>query len=130
MPMKETNNSLDMTADMSDGIVAADLREWLIANNTEHNIAVALAQSNMKKGWLMHDLCDPDTTDLPRVRLAYNEWRELYEELHARIFSIMEKENDLGVASHNLSETRGHYVIMPFMERNGYRDGSGWWVRK
>ena len=22
------------------------------------------------------------------------------------------------------------YIIKPFMERNGYRDGAGWWVKK
>lgn len=29
----------------------------------------------------------------------------------------------------NLSDKGLHYVVLPFMERNGYRDGAGWWIK-
>ena len=130
MAKYELDNSLDMSADMTDGFVAEDLREWLSEFNTESGLAIALAQANMKVGWLLHELSDPDKRYVSRVIIVFDDWRELYEELHSRIIAILKEENESGKAKHNLEETRGHYVIMPFMERNGYRDGSGWWVRK
>jgi len=128
--MKLTENSLNMTADISDGIVADDLRLWLCENDTELDIATALAQANMKVGWLMHDLNDPDTEDLSRAEDAYEEWRALYIEIKDKVVAILKDENDSGKAHHNLAENRFHYLVMSFMERNGYRDGSGWWVRE
>jgi len=128
--MYEYENSLCMRADMLDGFVVEDLREWLCEFNTEVGLAIALAQADMKVGWLMHELNDPDSNYISNVEIRFDEWQELYIELHTKILDIMKKENKSGIAKHNLSETRGHYVILPFMERNGYRDGSGWWVRK
>jgi len=128
--MYEIENSLNMRADMMDGFVADDLRYWLSEFDTEAGLAIALAQADMKVGWLMHELNDSDKRDVSGVRIAFDDWRELYKELHARIITIMKDENESGISKHNLDETRGHYIIMPFMERNGYRDGSGWWIRK
>ena len=117
-----------MTADMSDGIKANDLRQWLSENDTEFDLATALAQANMKVGRLMHDLSDPDTEELRKVEEAYEEWWALYIEIKDKIIAILIEENSSGNAHHDLAEKRLHHLVMSFMERTGYRDGSGWWV--
>ena len=128
--MKYTNNSLDMTADGSDGIVVADLRQWFSENDTELDLATALAQANMKAGWLMHDLNDPDIQVTQEMEIAFKEWWAFYLELVDKVKAILKGENDSGKSSHNVLEKRLHYLITPFMERNGYRDGSDWWIKE
>lgn len=36
-------------------------------------------------------------------------------------------ENESG-SHHVLSGIGTHYIVLPFMERNGFLDGSGWWI--
>ena len=55
-------------------------------------------------------------------------WKTLDSELCSRIISILENEN-LEDSPLRKQEGKGtHYVVTPFMLRNGYIDGAGWWV--
>ena len=55
--------------------------------------------------------------------------RPIQKELYSKVLSILEKENELGIANHDLSKAGLHFRIEPFMVRNGYRDGAGWWIK-
>ena len=35
-----------------------------------------------------------------------------------------------GVSEEELRSMGTFRAVMPFMERNGYRNGTGWWIRK
>lgn len=50
-------------------------------------------------------------------------WVAVAEVIRNKIFEILKTE---GVEVTN----RGYIeILMPFMERNGYKDGRGWWVK-
>ena len=44
-------------------------------------------------------------------------------EYEAKIFDVLRRE---GVA---IPKTGRIYVLKPFMKRNGYIDGNGWWIK-
>lgn len=52
------------------------------------------------------------------------EWSDLEEELLKKCFARLEKKG----AFPNVEGW--HYKILPFMRENGYRDGSGWWIKE
>ena len=60
----------------------------------------------------------------------FKEWWSFQQELYTKIIVILKEENAAGKTKHKISNKGLHYVILPFMERNGYRDGAGWWVKK
>ena len=100
-----------------------DLRLWLKDNTSEQSLAKGISIANNNCWWYAYD-CDEDE----RYILIYNAWQELYEELIFQGFGILEKENESGVANHDLSDIGWHYKIRPLMERNGFIDGNGWWI--
>lgn len=80
-------------------------------------LATALAGAWNKCGWLGHDLDDDDYTQ--EMISEHDAWWALEEELIAEVARRMNRE----------CETPYVKLIAPFMERNGYRDGCGWWVK-
>lgn len=75
----------------------------------------------------MHDLDDEDCTD--ELRQRYQEWSALEEELRNRIFDILKRES-IDEFEKLAAQNNGYYdVVKPFMVRNGYKDGRGWWVK-
>lgn len=62
------------------------------------------------------------------IEEAYNAWRDLENATYQRIWNILKLENDSGKANHILSGIGTYYIVKPFMLRNGYHDGSGWWI--
>ena len=113
-----------------EGVVPDDIRQWLSDHDNERGLAVAMARVNNKVGLLYHDLNDPDVPYNLELKTIFNEWWSLEKELDEKIIKILHEENASGKANHNIAEKGLHYVIMPFMERNGFRDGAGWWVEK
>ena len=51
-----------------------------------------------------------------------NAWFEVVDILEGKIFKILEQD---GVT---IPEKGVIEVLKPFMERNGFRDGRGWWI--
>lgn len=111
-----------------EGRKASDIRQWLNKNATESALATALAQVGNKTGWLCHDLDELEEPELSKAETTFNEWWNLENELYNKIIEILECENTQGKASLKISNKGLHYVVLPFMERNGYRDRAGWWV--
>lgn len=103
-----------------------DMRMWISQNTGESDIAKAISLVKMKSGWLCH-LTDDDGGEIYSEEA--HKWWELEKELYSKVLSILEKENELGIANHDLSKAGLHFRIEPFMVRNGYRDGAGWWVK-
>ena len=123
-------NAVVMGSEPLTDISVSDVRHWLNENDTELGLATALAKVNNKTGWLMHDLDELEEAELSKAKAAINEWWTLETELYEKIISILKAENTSGKANHTFTEKGLYYVVKPFMERNGYRDGAGWWVCK
>ena len=77
----------------------------------------------------MHDLDDPDYDPIhDKVKQSFAMWEELQDLLYEKIVNILRAENEAG-SHHVLSGIGTHYIVLPFMEREGFRDGSGWWIK-
>lgn len=103
-----------------------DVRNWLKTDYSEQHLADAYATTNNKVGWLMHE---DDESNNWAVHEMFERWYELEKELINKIIIILQEENEKENADYVL-EGGTHFIAKPFMERNGYRDGNGWWVEK
>ena len=101
-----------------------DVRNWLQEHAEQHDLAVAMSAVWNKAGWLHHELND----DSPTVtKEYYRKWRILEEELFFKIVTILENETGNKI---DLNKTGWTNAIALFMERNGFCNGSGWWIKK
>lgn len=110
-----------------EGFAPSDLRAWLSLNFTESNLALAMEKVTVQVGMLLHD-CD----EYDDVWLDYciQQWRELKLELKDNILRCLERDNTENGTCYPLTGVGDYQLIKPFMEKNGYRDGSGWWIKK
>ena len=101
--------------------------EEMVTNiEAESDIADLLCIVNNKAWWIEDDLYDfeVDTEEYNQVRERTTAWFSLMEKLENMIFDILKLE---GVEI----QDRGYIsVLIPFMKRNGYVDGRGWWVKE
>jgi hypothetical protein len=100
------------------GISAEEWRDMLGNDYTESALAASLAGAWNEAGWLMAEADDDDIT--PEIKTRYESWWALQVELVEKVAAILQCE----------CQTPYIKLVTPFMERNGYRDGSGWWVKK
>ncbi len=103
-------------------------RKMLSIDNSEARLADALAGAWNQSGWLMHDLDDDDCTS--EMELKSEAWNALEKELIEKVIKILEKDNAEGRGPFVTSNAPFLEVVLPFMERNGYRNGNGWWVKR
>lgn len=116
-----------MASEPLDRYSADDFRKLCNGTLSEAELAVLYAGAFNKAGWLMHDLDDEDA-DISPERL-YQEWSAIEKELRIRIVAILEQE-DSGKIRSQIASRIGYYnIVKPFMLRNGFADGNGWWIK-
>lgn len=93
---------------------------------TEANYALVLSEIQLKVSDVRDDVFDIGDS---WSYYALDEWEALETEIVEHIQSVLANENQNG-AMHDLTKLGWRYRILPFMERNGYRDASGWWIKK
>lgn len=123
---KYPRNTLILTTEPFVGFMPADLRAWITEHSSDQNLAMALAEVHNHVGILGHEL---DETDDHWLIYAYEAWWEVEKELYDLIVASMCHSNQQGKTNYNLSQTGLHWLVKPFMEKNGFRDGTGWWVQ-
>ncbi len=91
---------------------------------TEKELANVFAIASNKFLWVEDNIYDykSGTAEYKRACEITDEWVMLKENIESKIFSILESKGvsipDFGTIS----------VLEPFMKRNGYFNGSGWWI--
>ena len=118
-------NTLILTTEPFVGFMPADLRNWLQQNSKDEDLAVAMVEVHNHVGCLGHEL---DESDDRWLTYAFEEWWSLEKEICEMITSSMRQANLSGEANYDLEQKGLYYLVKPFMEKNGYRDGSGWWI--
>ena len=95
------------------------------AANTEQKIADVFAVVETKVWWMADSVYDFEkgTEEYLSVRERTDKWFELSERIKNRIFEILHSE---GI---EIPKTGQITVLEPFMKRNGYRNGNGWWIK-
>ena len=136
MPMSEIklpenySDIVVMASEPLKGYTPETMRGMLTRYNTDDAVASIMAAVSNKTGWIGHDIDDPDNDEETNERIIaeHDAWWALEKELYAEIIRRLEEENRTKGTTHVTSGIGLHYIIKPFMERNGYRDGAGWWV--
>jgi len=123
---RRPKNTLILTAAPFVGFMPKDLQEWIKNNHTDPDLATALAEVNNHVGLLGHEL---DEVDDPWLVYAFDAWYEIELELYDLIFESMRKSNQRSETDYNLNQEGLYYRVKPFMEKNGFQDGAGWWVK-
>ena len=102
-----------------------DVRNYFIGRNTEKDLADAFVIVSNKFWWVEDNEYDyEEGTPEHRAACAItDEWGALIDEYEERIFAILRGE---GV---KIPESGRIKVLEPFMKRNGYIDGNGWWIK-
>lgn len=109
-------------------IVYPDVKSRIADDMSDADVAALYADVSNKIGGLLHHADDPDYRsqwDVIDQSLAM--WEELEDLLFNKIVGILGHENESG-SHHVLSGIGTHYIVLPFMERNSFLDGSGWWI--
>lgn len=123
---RRPENTLILTSAPFVGFMPADLQAWLKCHHTDLDLATALAEVNNHVGLLGHELGEVDD---PWLDYAFEVWYELELELYDLIIESMRQSNQRGETSYNINREGLYYRVAPFMERNGFQDGAGWWVK-
>ncbi len=116
--LKLPEGTVIMVSEPLAGISAEEWRNMLGNDYTESALAASFAGAWNEAGWLMDEADEDDST--PEIKARYESWCALQVELVEKVAVILQ------------CECKAPYVklVTPFMERNGYRDGGGWWVKK
>ena len=102
-----------------------DVRNCFAERKTEKDLADAYAISHNKFWWVEDDVYDYEegTPEYEAARVIVDEWGALMDEYEERIFMVLRSE---GIT---IPKTGRINVLNPFMKRNGYFDGNGWWIK-
>ena len=121
-----TQNAYILTDEPLSGYMPAKVRQWLLDNTKERDLAEAFAQVSNKAGMLSHTIDEINDVWLSE---AFDKWSDLEHELSIKIIAIFGDEDKNCYASYKTPCMGLHYIVLPFMERNGYHNGSGWWTK-
>ena len=132
--MKNNNDFVDaaiLYGEPLKGYAPEDIRKRLFSDSSDTNLADCLAAVHNKTGCLSHEVDDPDNDEDTNnsVIEKFEMWWTLEQELVAEVIQRLEKENETHSTKYVTSGIGYYYIVKPFMEQNGYRDGAGWWVK-
>ena len=121
--MTDKINEIINSTSFSD-ITPEKVRNHFLDKQTEKDLADAFAIAS-NKFFLVED----NESDFEEGSKEYieactitDEWCALMDEYKDKIFEILRSE---GITIPKTTQIR---VLNPFMARNGYRDGNGWWI--
>ncbi|MDO4546462.1 MAG: hypothetical protein Q4D04_00035 [Clostridia bacterium] len=107
-------------------VTAAELKDYYGDNPSEQELATAFAVSSNQFCWVEDNEYDYEegTVDWGYACAITDEWYDLMEFYQEKIFTILKNE---GISIVSTGQIR---ILVPFMERNGYINAGGWWIRK
>lgn len=119
--MQVEQNMLILTDEPFCGCMPEDIRLKLFEPVEEHTLAEMFASVANKVGSLIHE------TDSDQWAIyALEEWHNIEQILVDQIVDVLIKDGSL-----QKPPAKGWFpIIVPFMERHGYYDGSGWWIKR
>lgn len=121
-----TEGAVVMTSDPLPDMSAEDMWKTVEKDLTSQELADAFAGAHNKFIWVEDDIYDFEegTERHKKAYAVYSAWKQIYMHLETLVISRAKAE---GLFLH---EQRGLLKqIEKFMEKYGYRDGNGWWVR-
>ena len=119
------NDIVIMASEPISDMSPSDVRSCFAGKETEKDLADAFAMASNKFFWVADNIYDYEegSKEYVAVRAITDEWCALMNEYEEKIFAILRSE---GTAIPKTGRIR---VLKPFMKRNGYIDGNGWWIK-
>ena len=103
---------------------------WDVANNLKgtQELVDAFAGAFNKFWWVEDDVYDFEegTEEYENACAITDAWAELMDSLEERLIQIAKAE---GLMSEDEEHPHSIVALSPIMEKYGYRDGRGWWVK-
>ena len=123
MKASETMQVYVMGADLCPGLTAEDVLTLIKNIKTEEELAKRFALVDNKAWWVEDDIYDYEEGTIEYLNACENRdtWFSISDKLRERIFAILREEKV------SIPEKGQITVLRPFMERNGFYDGNGWW---
>ena len=105
---------------------ASDIKTYFADKKTEKDLADAFAMASNKFRWVEDNEYDYEkgSPEHKKACAITDEWGELINEYENRIFEILKNEGITILATGQIG------VLNFFMERFGYVDGNGWWIKQ
>ena len=116
--------TIAMGAEPLSGLKPDDIRKWRILHHSEKDLARAYADVSNKYWWVEDNEYDfkQGTPEYQEACKITDEWGKLMRELETEILDVLRSE-DITIPE------KGRIVVLrPFMKRNGFFDGNGWWI--
>ncbi|MGI6201438.1 MAG: hypothetical protein ACOYJA_11750 [Christensenellales bacterium] len=106
------------------GFSIESVRERLSQVGSEGELAALYASVCSQAWWVADDAYDyaVGTAGYRAARARADGWFALCKDIERQIFRILQSE---GVS---IPQAERIAVLSPFMERNGFYDGDGWWI--
>ena len=106
-------------------ITPAKMKRYFFGKQTEKDLADAFAIASNKFFLLADNEYDYEegSKEYVEARAITDEWCALMNEYEEKILEILRSEGVI------IPETGRIRVLKPFMARNGYIDGTGWWIK-
>ena len=122
---KKMTDSVIMTGEPIPGKTPTDVRNYFFERKAEKDIAESFAITSNKFWWVEDNEYDYEigTPEHIAACAITDEWRALMYEYEERIYAILRAE---GMEIPTMEKRN---FLKQFMERNGYIDGAGWWVK-
>ena len=119
------NDIVIMTSEPIPNKTPTDVRNYFAERKNEKDLADAYAISHNKFWWVEDDVYDYEegTPEYEAARVIVDEWGALMDEYEESIFMVLRSEGITIPKSGRIN------VLNPFMKRNGYFDGNGWWIK-
>lgn len=129
---KRMTEIIALCSEPLEGFSPAQVRDMFERYTSDDAVAAILAGVSNEVGWLMHELDDPgnDKESVSTYRSVFHSWYALERDIVAEVIRRLEEENQATGTNHLTTGIGTHYIIKPFMERNGFVDGAGWWIKE
>lgn len=123
MELKRT--SFVMSSEPSPNLTAEAAERAIEKIKNESELAALYAVISNKTWWIEDEEYDyiEKTAEREQAKGKTDLWFILADKLKNRIFDILKSE---GI---EIPKTKQIVVLEPFMKRNGYKNGQGWWVK-
>lgn len=114
-----------MCSEPSPNLTTEEVEKAISEINTESELATLFAIIENKAWWIEDEEYDYDegTEECKFAREKTDLWFSLADKLRNKIFVILQAE---GI---EIPSKKQIIVLEPFMKRNGYKNGQGWWIK-
>lgn len=120
-----TENTFVMCRNPLPNLATESIEQAIGKIETESELATLFTAVENKMWWIEDEAYDfnEETEEYKKIKQKIDLWFALADKLRNRIFDILRTE---GI---EIPDTKQISVLEPFMKRNGFKDGQGWWIK-